>query len=41
MGYLCYVCYVNEYMTHMSIIEPCEELVERIRNYVPAGVYQG
>ena len=40
-GNLFYFYYVKENKKHMIIIEPSEDLVEMIRNYVPAGVYQG
>ena len=40
-GNLFYFYYVKENKKHMIIIEPSEEMVEMIRNYVPAGVYQG
>ena len=40
-GNLFYFYYVNENRKHMIIIEPSEEMVDMIRNYVPAGVYQG
>ena len=38
---LFYFYYVKENKKHMIIIEPSEDMVEMIRNYVPAGVYQG
>ena len=40
-GNLFYFYYVKDNKKHMIIIEPSEEMVEMIRNYVPAGVYQG
>lgn len=40
-GNLFYFYYVKENKKHMIIIEPSEDMVEMIRNYVPAGVYQG
>ena len=40
-GNLFYFYYVKENKKHMIIIEPSEEMVEMIRRYVPAGVYQG
>ena len=40
-GNLFYFYYVKENRKHMIIIEPSEEMVDMIRNYVPAGVYQG
>ena len=40
-GNLFYFYYVKENKKHMIIIEPSEEMVDMIRNYVPAGVYQG
>ena len=40
-GNLFYFYYVKENKKHMIILEPSEEMVEMIRNYVPAGVYQG
>ena len=38
---LFYFYYVKDNKKHMIIIEPSEEMVDMIRNYVPAGVYQG
>lgn len=40
-GNLFYFYYVKENKKHMIIIEPSEEMVELIRQYLPAGVYQG
>ena len=40
-GNLFYFYYVKDNKKHMIIIEPSEEMVDMIRNYVPAGVYQG
>ena len=40
-GNLFYFYYVKENRKNMIVIEPSEEMVEMIRNYVPAGVYQG
>ena len=40
-GNLFYFYYVKENKKHMIVIEPSEEMVEMIRRYVPAGVYQG
>ena len=40
-GNLFYFYYVKESKKHMIIIEPSEEMVELIRQYLPAGVYQG
>ena len=40
-GNLFYFYYVKDNKKHMIIIEPSEEMVEMIRNYVPVGVYQG
>ncbi len=40
-GNLFYFYYVKENEKHMIVIEPSEEMVEMIRRYVPAGVYQG
>ena len=40
-GNLFYFYYVKESKKHMIIIEPSEEMVEMIRQYLPAGVYQG
>jgi len=40
-GNLFYFYYVKENKKNMIIIEPSEELVEMIRHYLPAGVYQG
>ena len=40
-GNLFYFYYVKENKKPMIIIEPSEEMVDMIRNYVPAGVYQG
>lgn len=40
-GNLFYFYYVKNDAGHMIIIEPTEELVEMIRRYLPAGVYQG
>ena len=40
-GNLFYFYYVKENQKNMIIIEPSEEMVEMIRHYVPAGVYQG
>lgn len=39
-GNLFYFYYVKENKKHMIIIEPSEEMVEMIRGYLPAGVYQ-
>lgn len=40
-GNLFYFYYVKENQKHMIIIEPSEEMVDMIRRYLPAGVYQG
>jgi len=40
-GNLFYFYYVKENKKNMIIIEPSEEMVELIRRYLPAGVYQG
>lgn len=40
-GNLFYFYYVKENKKNMIIIEPSEEMVEMIRHYLPAGVYQG
>ncbi|MED9821270.1 MAG: DUF6106 family protein [Christensenellales bacterium] len=40
-GNLFYFYYVKENQKNMIIIEPSEEMVEMIRRYLPAGVYQG
>ena len=40
-GNLFYFYYVKENKKYMIIIEPSEEMVEMIRHYLPAGVYQG
>lgn len=40
-GNLFYFYYVKESKKHMIIIEPSEEMVEMIRQYLLAGVYQG
>ena len=40
-GNLFYFYYVKEEKKHMIVIEPSEELVEMIRQYLPVGVYQG
>ena len=40
-GNLFYFYYFKESKKHMIIIEPSEEMVEMIRRYLPAGVYQG
>ena len=40
-GNLFYFYYVKESKKHMISIEPSEEMVEMIRQYLPAGVYQG
>lgn len=40
-GNLFYFYYVKENKKHMIVIEPSEEMVDMIRNYVQAGVYQG
>ena len=40
-GNLFYFYYVKENQKNMIVIEPSEEMVEMIRRYVPAGVYQG
>jgi len=40
-GNLFYFYYVKDSKKHMIIIEPSEEMVEMIKSYVPAGVYQG
>ena len=40
-GNLFYFYYLKESKKHMIIIEPSEEMVEMIRQYLPAGVYQG
>lgn len=40
-GNLFYFYYVKEDKKHMIIIEPSEEMVEMIRRYLAAGVYQG
>ena len=40
-GNLFYFYYVKENRKNMIIIEPSEEMVEMIRQYLPFGVYQG
>ncbi len=40
-GNLFYFYYVKENEKNMIIIEPSEEMVEMIKRYLPAGVYQG
>lgn len=40
-GNLFYFYYEKEGRKHIIVIEPSEELVQLIRLYVPAGVYQG
>lgn len=40
-GNLFYFYYEKESRKHMIIIEPSEEMVQMIRHYVQAGVYQG
>lgn len=40
-GNLVYFYYVKDSKKNMIIIEPSEEMVDMIRNYLPAGVYQG
>ncbi|MBQ7885683.1 MAG: hypothetical protein IJ313_02185 [Clostridia bacterium] len=40
-GNLFYFYYVKENKKNMIVIEPSEEMVEMIRHYLPAGVYQG
>ena len=40
-GNLFYFYYVKDNQKNMIVIEPSEEMVEMIRRYVPAGVYQG
>lgn len=40
-GNLFYFYYVKDNEKHMIIIEPSEEMVEMIKHYLPAGVYQG
>lgn len=40
-GNLFYFYYVKDSKKHMIIIEPSEEMVDMIRRYVAAGVYQG
>jgi len=40
-GNLFYFYYVKENKKNMIIIEPSEEMVDMIRKYLPAGVYQG
>lgn len=40
-GNLFYFYYVKDSKKNMIIIEPSEEMVEMIRRYLPAGVYQG
>jgi len=40
-GNLFYFYYVRENRKNMIIIEPSEEMVEMIRQYLPFGVYQG
>lgn len=40
-GNLFYFYYVKENKKHIIVIEPSEEMVEMIRRYLPAGVYQG
>ena len=40
-GNLFYFYYVKESRKNMIIIEPSEEMVEMIRQYLPFGVYQG
>ena len=39
-GNLFYFYYVKENKKHMIVIEPSEEMVDMIRRYLPAGVYQ-
>ena len=40
-GNLFYFYYVKEGKKTIIVMEPSEEMVEMIRHYVPAGVYQG
>lgn len=40
-GNLFYFYYVKDNEKHMIIIEPSEDMVEMIKSYLPAGVYQG
>ncbi|MBR5225300.1 MAG: hypothetical protein IKV90_06535 [Clostridia bacterium] len=40
-GNLFYFYYVKDNEKNMIIIEPSEEMVEMIKRYLPAGVYQG
>jgi len=40
-GNLVYFYYVKDNAKNMIIIEPSEEMVEMIKRYLPAGVYQG
>ena len=40
-GNLFYFYYVKDNAKNMIIIEPSEEMVEMIKRYLPAGVYQG
>ena len=40
IGNLFYFYYVKENKKHMIVIEPSEEMVDMIRRYLPAGVYQ-
>ena len=40
-GNLFYFYYVKDSAKHMIIIEPSEDMVEMIKRYLPAGVYQG
>ena len=40
-GNLFYFYYEKEARKHIIVIEPSEEMVEMIRLYLPAGVYQG
>ncbi len=40
-GNLFYFFYEKENRRHIIVIEPSEEMVSMIREYLPAGVYQG
>jgi len=40
-GNLFYFYYVKDNAKHMIVIEPSEDMVEMIKRYLPAGVYQG
>lgn len=40
-GNLFYFYYVKDNKKHMIVIEPSEEMVGMIKNYLAAGVYQG